>query len=131
MQFIAIQKNTRQSSRKVRLVANQIKKLDLLKAIDQLAVIERKSTLVLLKVIKQAIANAVNNHGVAVADLKIKEIIINDGPIYKRFRAVSRGRGHAITKRTSHVRVVLEKIEKELSKIGSKPTSAKKATVGK
>ena len=61
MQFKVTQKNTRQSSRKVRLVANTVKDLSLEGAIRQLAVIERRATLVLLKTIKQAIANAKNN----------------------------------------------------------------------
>jgi large subunit ribosomal protein L22 len=109
MQFIAIQKNTRQTPRKVRLVANQIKDLPLESALKQLAVIQKKSTLVLMKTIKQALANAKNNHGVAPTELAIKEITVGDGTRYKRFRAVSRGRAHNVVKRACHVTVVLEK----------------------
>ena len=108
MEFVATQKITRQSPRKVRLVANQVKKLSLPDMIKQLAVIERKSTLVLLKTIKQAIANAQNNHGVAFDNLELAELLVNEGPTYKRFRAVSRGRAHTILKRTCHIRVVLK-----------------------
>jgi len=108
MQFKVTQKNTRQSPRKVRLVANVIKKLPLEQAIKQLGVIERKSTVVLLKVLKQAIANAKNNHGVDADKLVIKEILVNGGSSYKRYNAVSRGRGHSILKRTSHISVTLE-----------------------
>lgn len=107
MEFVAVQKNTRQTPRKVRLVANQIKDLPLEKALRQLAVIRKKSTLVLLKVMKQAMANAKNNHNVAVTDLEIKEIRVDEGSRYKRFRAVSRGRAHNVIKRNSHVTVVL------------------------
>jgi len=108
MQFVATQKLTRQSPRKIRLVANQVKKLSLPDMLRQLAVIERRSTLVLLKTLKQAIANAQNNHGVAFEDLELKELLVNEGPRYRRFRAVSRGQAHGIIKRTSHVRVVLQ-----------------------
>lgn len=108
MLIIAKQKYVRQSSRKVRLVANQVKKLSLEQAIGQLAHIERKSTLVILKVVKQALANATNNYGLAFDDLALKDILVSDGPIYKRMRAVSRGRGHRIEKRTCHVTVILE-----------------------
>ena len=108
MLFIATQKNTRQTPRKVRLVANTVKKLDLGMAIKQLSVMERRASLVVLKTLKQAIFNAINNHGVKFEDLKIKEITIGTGPTYKRYQAVSRGRGHSILKRTCHVRVVLE-----------------------
>ncbi len=107
MIITAQQKNIRQSSRKVRLVANQVKKLELSAAIDQLAVIQRRSTLVILKVIKQAIANATNNLNLDADQLVLDDIIVSDGPILKRMRPVSRGRGHSIEKRTCHVKVVL------------------------
>lgn len=108
----AEQKNTRQSPRKVRLVANAVKDLSLPRAIDQLGIIEKKGTVVVLKVLRQAIANAVNNHGIAVKDLVIKEITVTEGPRYRRFRAVSRGRAHDILKRTCNVRVLLETSDK-------------------
>jgi large subunit ribosomal protein L22 len=108
MQITASQQNTRQAPRKVRLVANQVRKLTLEKALEQLAVIERRSTTVVLKTIRQAIANATHNHGLAVSDLKLKNILVTEGPRYRRFQAVSRGRAHGIIKRTSNVLVVLE-----------------------
>jgi len=111
MKFIAVQKNTRQTPRKLRLVANQVKDLSLEQAVKQLAVIRRKSTLVLLKTVKQAIANAKNNHGVAASDLAIDSITITDGPRLRRFRAVSRGRAHGVIKRNSHISVVLKQKE--------------------
>lgn len=144
MQFKVTQKNTRQTPRKVRLVANAIKSLPLEQAIKQLAVMERRATVVMLKTIKQAIANAKNNHGVDADKLAIKEILVNEGPTYKRYNAVSRGRGHSILKRTSHITVTLEeKVEKkaevkaeakketkaEAKKAPAKKTPAKKAAV--
>ncbi len=110
----AQQTYTRQTPRKLRLVANTVKKLPLEQAIRQLAVIERKSTLTILKVLKQAIANAINNNGLQFSDLELKEILVTEGPTYKRFRAVSRGRAHEIKKRTSHVTVTL--VTKETNK---------------
>lgn len=111
MQITAEQKNTRQSARKVRLVANAVRKLPLEQALRQLAVIERKATLVVTKVVRQAIANAWHNHRLELKDLKLKSIVVNEGQTYKRWRAVSRGRGHSIFKRTSHIKVVLESKE--------------------
>lgn len=108
MIITATQKNTRQTARKVRLVANQVRKLALVDAIKQLAVIERKSTSVVLKVLRQAIANAMHNHGFALADLTLKNILVTPGPQFKRFRIVSRGRSHSVVKRTCHVAVELE-----------------------
>jgi len=104
----ATQTYTRQSPRKVRLVANTIKDLSLEDAMTQLSVISKKSTEVVGKVLRQAVANAVNNHGFQVSDLVIDRVLVNEGPRYKRFNAVSRGRAHNIIKRTSHVTIVLK-----------------------
>ena len=112
MLIIAQQKNVRQSPRKVRLVANAVKKLPLDQAIAQLAVIERKATITLLKVVKQAISNATNNLGIAYEDLTLNNIIVGEGSTYRRMRAVSRGRGHSIDKKTCHIKVILEQKEK-------------------
>ena len=136
MQFKVTQKNTRQTPRKVRLVANAIKDLPLDQAIKQLAVIERRATLVLLKTIKQAIANAKNNHGVEADRLAIKEILVNPGPTYKRFNPVSRGRAHSIMKRTCHITVTLEEKtkkteEKAVKKAEKIAKEAKKSVVKK
>jgi large subunit ribosomal protein L22 len=135
MQFKVTQKNTRQTPRKVRLVANTIKDLPLDQAIKQLAVIERRATLVLLKTIKQAIANAKNNHGVDASKLAIKEILVNPGPTYKRFNPVSRGRAHSIMKRTCHISVTLEekteKTEEKAAKNAKKVAKVEKKTVAK
>lgn len=124
----AEQKNTRQTSRKVRLVADVVKKMSIVDAIKQLAVINRKSSLLVLKVLRQAVANATNNFGLAVADLEIDNIVINDGPALKRWRAVSRGRAHTILKRTCHVRVDLRtKKEVKPSEVAAKVEAVKEA----
>jgi large subunit ribosomal protein L22 len=111
----ATQKYTRQSPRKVRLVANTVKDLPLQQAFKQLGVISRKSTEVVAKVMKQAVADAVNNHGYQVTDLEIDSILVTEGPRYRRFQAVSRGRAHGITKRTCHITVVLKTKEADAS----------------
>ena len=57
--------------------------------------------------------NAVNNLNLPKDSLSIYSIEINQGPTYKRFRPVSRGRAHTILKRTSHIKLVLQsKIKK-------------------
>lgn len=111
MKIVATQKFSRQTPRKVRLVANQVKDLPLPQAIEQLGLIEKKSTLVILKTLRQALANAEHNHGLKLADLELENILITDGPRYRRFRAVSRGRAHGVLKRTCHVQVVLKTAE--------------------
>jgi large subunit ribosomal protein L22 len=108
MLIVAEQTNIRQAPRKVRLVAEQVKKLGLEGAITQLAVIERRSSLVILKVIKSALANALTNKQLRVEQLELKDVVVKDGAVLKRMRAVSRGRGFQVCKRTCAVRVILE-----------------------
>lgn len=109
MTIKATQKFTRQAPRKVRLVANSVKKLPLESAVRQLGAMDRIASVTVLKVLRQAIANAMNNHGFKFEDLQLKNIIVNEGATYKRFRAVSRGRAHSIMKRSCHITVELEK----------------------
>lgn len=111
MEIKATQRSIRQAPRKVRLVANAVKELSLEQAIRQLAVMRRAATLPVLKTLRQAVANAQHNHGLSPANLRIKELLVNDGASLKRWRAVSRGRSHAVSKKTCHVLVTLETIE--------------------
>ena len=108
MKIRAEQKNTRQSARKVRLLANQVKDMSLEKAFEQLALMERRASIVLLKVIRQAVANAIHNHQLSFEDLELDNIIVKVGPTYKRWQPVSRGRAHKILKRTCHIEVTLK-----------------------
>ena len=122
MEIIAEQKNTRQSARKVRLVANEVRKLPLEQALRQLAVMERRATLVVTKVLRQALANAWHNHNLPIDQSDLKNILVTEGTTYKRWRAVSRGRAHTILKRTSHIKVVLA------AKTDAKPVAKKQQT---
>jgi large subunit ribosomal protein L22 len=110
----AEQKFLRMSPRKLRLVASVVKKgsrpQDILTILEH---IEKRAAKPLAKVIKQAVSNATNNLGISADSLRIKEIQIGEGPIYKRWRPVSRGRLHPIAKRTSHIKVFLETKEEE------------------
>ena len=128
MLITAEQKNSRQSDRKVRLVANSVKKLSVPAALKQLAVMEKKASTVVMKVLSQAIANAVHNHGLTLNDLTIQSILVNSGTHYKRFRAVSRGRAHSILKRTCHVKVTLTSAPPALTKVAPKAVVAPKVS---
>ncbi len=127
MQIKAQQKNSRQSPRKVRLIADQVKGMSLENAFAQLALMERNSTIVLLKVMRQAVANAVNNHQLAVEDLELENILVKTGPTYKRWQPVSRGRAHKILKRTCHVEVILKTKEQAKEKLETKEEKVKPA----
>ncbi len=120
MKIKAEQKNSRQSPRKVRLIANQVKRLSLKDAFSQLALMNRKSTVVLLKVMRQAVANAVNNHQLTLDDLELDNILVKAGTTYKRWQPVSRGRAHKILKKTCHVEVILKTKENDKEPVETK-----------
>lgn len=107
----AEQKYARQTPTRLRLVAHAVRDLSPKDAVEQLGFVNKKAARTLREVLKQAVANATNNLGISADTLKIKEITIGEGPQYKRFRAVSRGRAHTILKRTAHIKVLLESAE--------------------
>lgn len=116
----AEQRNSRQSPRKVRLAMTAVKGMSVPMAVKQLAIMNVKASEVVLLVLQQAIANAKNNLGLSVDDLEIHEMLANTGSTYRRFRAVSRGRGHSIQKKTTHVRIVLKTKEVKKAKTDNK-----------
>jgi len=117
----AIAKNVRISPQKVRLVADQIKKISPKESVIILDHVPQKASKPLKKVIASAIANAKNNYALEAESLTFKEINVNKGQVFKRFRAVARGRAHAILKRTSNIKVVLEGQNKKVAMVSNEP----------
>jgi large subunit ribosomal protein L22 len=102
----AILKNYRQSSRKVRLVADAVRGKSVEEAILNLRFMTKRASDPIKKVIESALANAKNN-SVPTEGLIIKEISVNGGVTLKRWMPRARGSASAIKKRTSHISVVL------------------------
>jgi large subunit ribosomal protein L22 len=120
MRASSTQKYVRITPRKLRLVADAVKKLTPQEAKETLPLLGKKAAGPLLKVINSAVSNA-KERGADPSTLRFKEIQINEGPRMKRGRAVSRGRWHPIIKRTSHIKVIVEtKEEKKAQKNGAK-----------
>ncbi len=108
MEAKAVAKYVRVSSRKARLVANEIRGYDYLEARDYLKFINKRAADLILNVLNSAAANAVvSDSSIDENSLYIKKIYIDDGPFLKRFRARARGRASKIRKRQSHITVVL------------------------
>jgi len=103
----AILRSTRISPQKARLVADQIRGLPVAKALDLLKFSDKKAAHLIYKVVYSAVANAENNNGADVDELRVASIMIDEGPILKRFMARAKGRGTQIFKRTSHISVVV------------------------
>lgn len=112
----AHQKFIRQSPRKMRLVADLIRGMNVKQALDHLEVNRKKASQEIKKVLLQAKANAVNNSQLIENSLKIDQIIINEGPTLKRWQPVSRGRAHPILKRSSHIQIIVEGEEQAAAK---------------
>jgi len=108
METVAVAKYIRMSPQKVRLVANLIRGRKVGDALNILSFTHKASAPLISKVLKSAIANAGQKEGVDVDTLIVKNILINEGPTLKRFRARAMGRGTRILKRSSHLKVVVE-----------------------
>jgi len=94
--------------RKVRAVADVIKKKDVENALDQLEHIIRKPAPVILKALKSAIANAEKNFKMVKDNLYIKNILVDEGTKLRRFMPRARGRTAEIQKKTSRVTIILD-----------------------
>jgi large subunit ribosomal protein L22 len=120
MEITAYSKSVRVSTRKIRLVADVIRRQPVAQALKYLSVIEKRGAYPLEKTLRSAIANAVNNNNLPADSLFIKTLDINEATPMKRFHASTRGRIHPYKKRGTHIRFILESKEKpaqaELSK---------------
>lgn len=110
----AYQKFIHQSPRKLRLVADAIRGEKVISALATLSFTPKKAAVEIKKVLNQATANAISSKQLSKEDLKIKAIVVEEGPRIKRWQAVSRGMAHSIIKRTSHLKIVVEGINRPL-----------------
>ena len=107
MEAKAILRTARISPQKARLVADQVRGLQVARASNLLQFSDKKAAHLIRKVLMSAISNAENNQGADVDDLKVASIFVDEGPMLKRFMARAKGRGTRILKRTSHITVVV------------------------
>ena len=107
MQAVAKLRFARLSAQKGRLVADQIRGLPVKQALNTLAFSKKKDAAMMKKVLDSAIANAENNEGADIDELKVKTVCVDEGPTMKRLRARAKGRGTRILKRTSHITVTV------------------------
>ena len=96
------------SSRKVKTVIDLIRNKKVGEALAILKLTPKAASELVEKLLKSAIANAENNHGMDVEKLYVAEIFANQGPTLKRVRPRAQGRAFRIRKRTSHITVVLK-----------------------
>jgi large subunit ribosomal protein L22 len=105
MEVAAKLRGARISAQKARLVADQVRGLPVEKALDVLAFSPKKAAHIVKKVLDSAIANAENNEGADVDELKVSTIFVDEGMTMKRLRPRAKGRADRIFKRTCHITV--------------------------
>jgi large subunit ribosomal protein L22 len=93
------------TSRKVRLVVDLIRGKKALEALDIVKFSNKAAGEPVFKTVKSAIANASNNFGMDKKDLVIVQAFVDDAPVFKRGKAVSRGRYHQILRRNCHITI--------------------------
>lgn len=101
---MTIQKNITMTPRKLRLVADMVRKMTPDRAIEVLQFTNKAAAQPLSKAIKTAVANAGKADNLAFAKIEI-----NEGLKMKRYRAgtAGRGRGRPYRRRMSHIKIVL------------------------
>ena len=107
-----MQRTTRQSPYKMRLVIDEIRGKDVNTALNYLAFSKKHAAKQIEKVLRSAVANAEqharsDNEPLDVDTLFVKHAVVNEGPKLKRFTPAAMGRATPILKRTSHVEIVV------------------------
>ncbi|MEE2783175.1 MAG: 50S ribosomal protein L22 [Pseudomonadota bacterium] len=110
MEVSATAKRLRISAQKARLVADRVRGKPVADALDILTFSNQKSAVLVRKVVESAIANAENNEGADIDELKVSAIYVNEGLTMKRIKPRAKGRADRILKRTSHITVTVSDV---------------------
>ena len=101
-------KFVRISDTKARIVLDQIKGKGVIEAMGILKYSPRYAAEIIEKVLKSAIANAVNNNELDENNLYVADVVSNQGPTLKRIRPRAQGRAYRINKKTAHISIYLD-----------------------
>jgi len=112
MEATATAKFVRMGPRKVRFVLDTVRGKYAPEALAQLQFTPNYAAAEIAKVIKSACANAANNFGMNSDHLKIVKCYVDGGPTLKRVHPRAQGRAYRILKRTSHITVIVDEIER-------------------
>ena len=116
MEVKASLKYLRIAPRKVRLVADLIRGLDVEEAKNLLSLERKRAAKNLLKLLNSAISNAKNNFHLNEDNLYIKTIRVDQGPTLKRYFPRAQGRATLIQKKTSHIFIELAESQRKKKK---------------
>ena len=107
MEVSASATRLRISAQKVRLVADQIRGKQVADALDLLSFSNKKASVLMRKALESVVANAENNEGADIDELRVSEVYVNEGMTMKRIRPRAKGRADRIFKRSSHIIVTV------------------------
>jgi large subunit ribosomal protein L22 len=110
-QYFAVLKDCPTSPRKMRLVADMVRGMEVNRALDVLKFSPKEASRKVEKLLMSAIANwQAKNEGVRLEDsnLYVKTIAVDSGRILKRLRPAPQGRAHRIRKRSNHVTLYVD-----------------------
>ena len=103
MEVAARLKGAQISAQKVRLVADQVRGMPVEGALNLLEFSPKKAAHIVKKILDSAIANAENNEGADVDELKVSTIYVDEGMTMKRIKPRAKGRADRILKRSCHI----------------------------
>ena len=109
----AVARHVRSSASKARVVLNLIRGLDVRSADEVLMLTERGIARDIRKVLRSAVANAVNNDEQDASELYVIACFADEGSTLRRFRPRARGRATRIRKRTCHITVIVARMSDE------------------
>ena len=104
---VAKLRNCPTSPRKMRLVVDQIRGLNVNNALVLLKHSNKEASIRLEKLLLSAISNWEAKHGDQGGDIIIKEIFVDSGRMLKRMQPAPQGRAHRIRKRSNHVTIII------------------------
>lgn len=107
MEVKAVSKYVRISPQKVHIMIDAVKGKPVETALEILKFMPQKAAHLVEKIVRSAVSNADQRPDIDVDSLVVRNIIADQGPTLKRFKARARGRGTRILKRTSHITVIL------------------------
>ncbi|MDI9819613.1 MULTISPECIES: 50S ribosomal protein L22 [unclassified Legionella] len=105
MEVTAKLRNAPLSAQKGRLVADMIRKMNVSDAVDVLKFTPKKGAQLMLKLLESAIANAENNNGADIDELKVGVVCVDEAATLKRISPRAKGRANRICKRTCHITI--------------------------
>ena len=123
MEAIAKLNNVPTSPRKMRLIADLIRGKEVDLALNILKFDSKIGSKRMEKLLLSAISNWQEKNKdkkIEEADLFVKEIFVNGGKMIKRLRPAPQGRAHRIRKRSNHITIVLDGLNKKIKKDGTK-----------